>query len=161
MLNFLLTTVWGKMIYTFLISMVPFIELRGAIPVAAATGLSLWIAFPVAVLGNILPVPFIILFIRRIFAWLRKTFPKLGGFVDRLEEKGRAKQKKVLDKGIFLGLFLFVAIPLPGTGAWSGSLVAAMLDMRLKRAFPAVFLGVITAGVIMAILSYMVPGLFF
>lgn len=161
MLEFLLTTVWGKVLYTFLISMVPFIELRGAIPVAAATGLSLWIAFPVAVFGNILPVPFIILFIRRIFAWLRKTFPKLGGFVDRLEEKGKAKQQKVLDKGLFLGLFLFVAIPLPGTGAWSGSLVAAMLDMRLKRAFPAIFLGVIGAGVIMAILSYLIPGLFF
>ncbi len=160
MLEFLLTSVWGKMLYTFLISMVPFIELRGAIPVAAATGLSLWIAFPVAVFGNLLPVPFIILFIRRIFDWLRKLSPKLNRLVDRLEEKGRSK-KDIVNKGVFWGLFLFVAIPLPGTGAWSGALVAAMLDMRLKRAFPAIGLGVITAGVIMATLSYLVPGLFF
>lgn len=154
------TSVWGKILYTFLISMVPFIELRGAIPVAAATGLSLWIAFPVAVLGNLIPVTFIILFIRRFFDWLRSVFPKLNGLVDRLEKKGRSK-KDIINKGVFLGLFLFVAIPLPGTGAWSGALVAAMLDMRLKRAFPAIALGVITAGVIMATLSYLIPGLFF
>ena len=159
MLEFLLTTVWGKVLYTFLISMVPFIELRGAIPVAAATGLSLWIAFPVAVFGNILPVPFIILFIRRIFAWLRKTFPKLGGFVDRLEEKGRAKQQKVLDKGLFLGLFLFVAIPLPGTGAWTGALVADVHDVRFKKAFPVIFAGVVTAGLIVSFVSYGIPWL--
>lgn len=160
MLEFLLTTTWGKILYTFLISMVPFIELRGAIPLAAATDLSLWIAFPVAVFGNLLPVPFIILFIRRIFDWLRKISPRLNGLVDRLEQKGNSK-KDILNKGVFWGLFLFVAIPLPGTGAWSGALVAAMLDMRLKRAFPAIALGVVGAGIIMATLSYLIPGLFF
>jgi len=160
MLEFLLTTVWGKILYTFLISMVPFVELRGAIPVAAVSGLSLWIAFPVAVLGNLIPIPFIILFIRRIFNWLRTLSPKLSGLLDRLEAKGNSK-KDIVNKGIFWGLFLFVAIPLPGTGAWSGALVAAMLDMRLKRAFPAIALGVLGAGVIMATLSYLIPGLFF
>ncbi len=160
MLEFLLTSVWGKVLYTFLISMIPFIELRGAIPVAAATGLSLWIAFPVAVLGNILPVPFIILFIRRIFDWLRKLSPKLNSLVDHLEAKGNSK-KDIINKGVFWGLFFFVAIPLPGTGAWSGALVAAMLDMRLRRAFPAIAFGVLGAGVIMATLSYLIPGLFF
>lgn len=160
MLDFLLTTVWGKILYTFLISMVPFVELRGAIPIAAYSELSLWIAFPVAVLGNLVPIPFIILFIRRIFDWLRKLSPKLNRLVDRLEAKGNSK-KDIVNKGVFWGLFVFVAIPLPGTGAWSGALVAAMLDMRLKRAFPAIALGVVGAGIIMATLSYLIPGLFF
>lgn len=159
-MKILFTSLWGKLLYTFLVSMVPLIELRGAIPLAATTGLSLWYAFPVAVVGNLLPVPFIILFIRRIFSWMREISPKLNGLVDRLEEKGR-KNKDIVNKGVFWGLFLFVAIPLPGTGAWSGALIAAMLDMRLKRAFPAIALGVAAAGVIMATLSYLIPGLFF
>ncbi len=159
-MSFLWTTLWGKILMTFLVSMVPFIELRGAIPLAAIHGLDLAVAFPVAILGNVLPVPFIILFIRKIFAWIRRVFPRLNHFVDRLEEKGNSK-KNIIEKGVFWGIFLFVAIPLPGTGAWSGSLIAAMLDLRLKRAFPAVALGVITAGIIMATLSYLIPGLFF
>ena len=151
-------TLWGKILSTFLISMVPFIELRGAIPIAALHGLALYIAFPVAIVGNLIPAPFIILFIRRIFVFLRRHFPRLNSLVDRLEQKAKRKQKKV-EKGTFWGLFILVAIPLPGTGAWTGALVAAMMDMRLKRAMPAITLGVVTAGVIMALVSYWVPGL--
>lgn len=144
---------------TLLISMVPIIELRGAIPVAVANGLDPFIAIPVAVVGNLIPVPFIILFIRKIFAWMRKVMPRLNQLVDRLEEKGKSK-KEVINKSAFWGLFLFVAIPLPGTGAWTGALIAAMLDMRLKRAFPSIAIGVITAGIIVAFVSYGAAALF-
>lgn len=145
---------------TFLVSMVPFIELRGALPLASGAGLDLLIAFPVAILGNLVPVPFIILFIRHIFNWMKKHMPKLNSLVERLEEKGKSK-RDAINKSLFWGLFIFVAIPLPGTGAWTGALIAAMLDIRLKRAFPAIAFGVATAGAIMATLSYLIPGLFF
>lgn len=159
-MRFLWTTFWGKVLMTFLISMVPIIELRGALPIATAHGLDWRIAIPVAILGNLIPIPFIIIFIKRIFAWIRKVFPKLNSFVDRLEN--RAKEKSdIIEKGVFWGLFLFVAIPLPGTGAWTGALIAAMLDMRLKRAFPAIVLGVMTAGIIVAFVSYGAAALFF
>ena len=157
---FLWTTFWGKILMTFLISMVPFIELRGALPIADLHGLDLAVAFPVAILGNLVPVPFIILFIRKIFAFMRRHMPKLNSLVDRLEEKGKSK-KDTIEKGLFWGLFAFVGIPLPGTGAWTGALITAMLDIRLKKAFPSIALGVVTAGIIMAILSYLLPGLFF
>ncbi len=159
-MTFLWTTFWGKVLMTFLISMVPFIELRGALPVAAANGLDFAVAFPVAIVGNLVPVPFIILFIRNIFAWMRRHLPQLNSLVDRLEEKGKSKKERVM-RGLFWGLFVFVAIPLPGTGAWTGALIAAMLDIRLKKAFPAIAFGVLCAGVIMATLSYLIPGLFF
>ena len=145
---------------TFLVSMVPIIELRGAIPIATAHGLDWRFAILVAIIGNLLPIPFIILFIKRIFAWIRKIMPRLNRFVDKLEN--RAKEKSdILEKGVFLGLFLFVAIPLPGTGAWTGALIAAMLDMKMKRAFPAIALGVISAGIIVAFVSYGAAALFF
>lgn len=159
-MRFLWTTFWGKLLMTFLISMVPIIELRGALPIATAHGLDWRIAIPVAILGNLVPIPFIIIFIKRIFAWIRKVFPKLNSFVDRLEN--RAKEKSdVIEKGVFWGLFIFVAIPLPGTGAWTGALIAAMLDMKLKRAFPAIALGVVAAGIIVAFVSYGAAALFF
>ena len=148
-------TTAGKLLMTFLISMVPVIELRGALPIAEAHGLSQAVAIPVAVVGNLLPVPFIILFIRRIFAWIRHRLPKLDGLVTRLENKALRKSDQV-QKSLFWGLFIFVAIPLPGTGAWTGALIAAMLDIRLKRAFPAIALGVVTAGLIMGLLSHSV-----
>ena len=140
-------------------SMVPVIELRGAIPFGVAQGLGLWQAIIISVLGNLLPVPFIILFIRKIFAWLRKISPKLNALVTKLEQRAEGKSEKVL-KYAFWGLFLLVAIPLPGTGAWTGSLVAAMLDMRLKKAFPAIALGVIAAGVIVSVITYGVTAVF-
>jgi len=152
-------TTAGKLLMTFLISMVPIIELRGALPIAEAHGLSQATAIPVAILGNLLPVPFIILFIRRIFAWIREKLPKLDGFVTRLENRAMSKSDKV-QKSLFWGLFIFVAIPLPGTGAWTGALIAAMLDIRLKRAFPAIALGVVTAGLIIGLLSHGVGSLF-
>ena len=145
-------TFLGKILVTLIISMVPIIELRGAIPVAVLLhDMDPVLACLISVVGNILPVPFIIIFIRKIFAWIRKRMPKLNSFIDRLEEKGKSKRKTVEKYG-FWGLFVFVAIPLPGTGAWTGALIAAMMDMRLKRAFPSILLGVVTAGVIVTAL---------
>ncbi len=142
----------GKILMTFLISMVPVIELRGAIPIGVSAGLDYHIAIPVAMIGNLVPVPFIIIFIRRIFAWMRMKLPKLNRFVDKMENRAKSKSETVL-KSAFWGLFIFVAIPLPGTGAWTGALIAAMLDMRLKKAFPAIVAGVITAGTIVTIVT--------
>ncbi len=160
MINFLFGTVFGKILTTFLISMVPIIELRGAIPWATGMGLSPVIAIPVAMIGNLLPIPFIILFIKKIFAWMRNVSPKLNKVVDKMESKADKNKEKVL-KYAFWGLVLFVAIPLPGTGAWTGALVAAMLDMPLKKAFPSVVLGVLGAGIIVAFVSYGAAALFF
>lgn len=153
MFKFLWSTFLGKIIMTFLISMVPIIELRGAIPIATGAGLSPWIAIPTAIIGNLLPIPFIILFIKKIFAWMRKISPKLNKIVDKMEAKAEKNKAKVL-KYAFWGLTLFVAIPLPGTGAWTGALVAAMLDMPLKKAFPSIVLGVLGAGIIISFVSY-------
>lgn len=153
-------TYFGKLIITFLISMVPVIELRGAVPFAVAQGIDYRIALAVAIVGNLVPVPFIIIFIRKIFALIRRYIPKLDGFIKRLEERAEKKSEKV-QKYAFWGLFLLVAIPLPGTGAWTGALVAAMLNMRLKHAFPAIALGVITAGVVVSFVTYGAGALFF
>ncbi len=160
MISFLFNTVAGKIITTFFISMVPVIELRGAIPWATGMGLSPWVAIPVAIVGNLIPIPFIIIFIKRIFAWMRKVSPKLNKVVDKMEAKAEKNKAKVL-RYAFWGLALFVAIPLPGTGAWTGALVAAMLDMPLKKAFPSVVLGVLSAGVVVAFVSYGAAALFF
>ena len=146
-------TVWGNILMTFLISMVPVIELRGAIPAAVLAGLDIRVALIVAIVGNLVPVPFIIVFIRKIFKWLRQKSRWLGDMVRRMEEKADAKKAQVL-RYEFWGLLLLVAIPLPGTGAWTGALVAAMLDMQLKRAFPAIAAGVVVAGLIVTIATY-------
>ncbi len=154
------STYLGKIISTFLISMVPVIELRGAIPSGIALGLDVWTVALLAIVGNMLPIPFIILFIRKIFAWMRNKNKWLNNLVCQMEAKAD-KHKDKITKYEFWGLCLFVAIPLPGTGAWTGALVAAMLDMRLKNAIPAIFLGVIIAAVIVALLSSGVSFLFF
>ncbi len=159
MFKFLWSTFLGKIIMTFLISMVPVIELRGAIPIATGAGLSPWVAIPTAIVGNLLPIPFIILFIKKIFAWMRKISPKLNKVVDKMEAKAEKNKEKVL-KYAFWGLVLFVAIPLPGTGAWTGALVAAMLDMPLKKAFPSIVLGVLGAGIIISFVSYGAAAIF-
>lgn len=148
-------SLFGKLLQTFLISMVPVIELRGAIPYGVARGLEFWQAIPVAIVGNLVPVPFIIVFIRKIFAWLRTKSAWLNGLVTKLENRALSKTDTV-KKYAFWGLFLFVAIPLPGTGAWTGALIAAMLEMRVKDAFPAIALGVLTAGAIITFLTYVV-----
>ena len=136
-----------------LVSMVPMIELRAAIPLGCGMGLPAWQVYIAAVVGNMIPVPFIVLFIRRIFAFLRKHWKKLGGLVDRIEARAMKKSGRVR-KFEILGLMLFVAIPLPGTGAWTGSLIAALLDIRLKRSIPVILLGVLIAGAIVTAVSY-------
>ncbi len=144
---------------TFGISMVPVIELRGAIPYGLAFGLPLPLVLIVSVFGNMVPVPFIALFIRKIFAWMRKTSRRLDDIVTKLEERAHKKAKTV-QKYKLLGLYILVAIPLPGTGAWTGSLVGALLDIRLKYLIPVVFAGVLTAGIIMSLISYGAGALF-
>lgn len=144
---------------TFLVAMVPVVELRGAIPFGVVRGLNLWTAIIASMLGNLIPVPFIILFIRKIFAWMRAHMPKLDGLVIRMEKKAE-KNRAAVEKYAFWGLVILVAIPLPGTGAWTGALVAAMMEMRLKRAFPAIAIGVAIAGVIVSVITYGVQAIF-
>ena len=151
---------FGKIVMTFLISMVPVVELRGAIPIAVAHDLPFWWAIPVAIIGNLVPVPFIIVFIKKIFAWLRTKSRWLESLVTRLENRAIGKIDTV-KKYAFWGLFLFVAIPLPGTGAWTGSLIAAMMDMKVKDAFPSILLGVVTAGIIISFVTYGAGALLF
>lgn len=131
---------------TFLIAMVPVLELRGAIPAGIAAGLSPMAAFAISVVGNMVPVPFIILLIRQIFLWLRRN-DFLCKIIEKLETKAHLKGRVVRKYGV-LGLMILVAIPLPGTGAWTGALVAALLNMSLRRAVPTIFLGVVIAGAI-------------
>ena len=144
---------------TFLVAMVPVVELRGAIPFGVVRGLNLWTAIIASMLGNLIPVPFIILFIRKIFAWMRAHMPKLDGLVIRLEKKAE-KNRAAVEKYAFWGLVILVAIPLPGTGAWTGALVAAMMEIRLKRAFPAIAIGVAIAGVIVSVITYGAQAIF-
>lgn len=139
------STPLGETIVTFLISMVPVIELRGAIPYAYANGVAPWLAFALSVVGNMVPVPFILLFIRKIFAWMKK-YPRLGKIANKLETRAQNKSSGV-KKSEIIGLCILVAIPLPGTGAWTGALVAALMEMRMKRALPTIFLGVLIAGI--------------
>ena len=133
--QWLLSAGEGKFLATVLISMLPVIELRGGLPAGVAMGLPLREAFFAALLGNLLPVPFIILFARRGFAWVRAHIPRLGRWVDRIERKAWSKSDKVVRYQAW-GLLLFVAVPMPGTGAWTGALIAALLDLRLKLAVP-------------------------
>lgn len=142
-----------KYLITFLISMVPVIELRGAIPYGITAGLEPWLVYPLAAIGNLLPVPFILLFIRKIFQWM-KRYEKLGKIATKLEERAASKSGRV-KKSEFIGLLLFVAIPLPGTGAWTGALIAALMDMRLKRAISSIALGVVLAGLIVTLVMVM------
>ena len=135
------------------IAALPVLELRGAIPYGVANGLPYFGVLAVSVIGNMLPVPFIILFVRKIFDWMKKKSKFLAGIVEKLEKRAENKMD-VIEKYEMLGLFILVAIPLPGTGAWTGSLISALLGLRLTNAFPMILLGVLTAGVIMMIISY-------
>ena len=137
-------TYFGKLFCTFFLSMVPVIELRGGIPLGLSLGLSPVESFLCAVLGNMLPVPFLILLTRRVFHWL-KRLPRLAPLIEKLEQRGHEKGDLVR-KYRTPGLILLVAIPLPGTGAWTGALVATILDIRMKTALPAILLGVLIAG---------------
>lgn len=140
-----------KYLITFLISMVPVIELRGAIPIALAKDIEPWVAFMLAVFGNMLPVPFILVFVRSVFNWMKK-YEKLGRIVTKLEARAESKSESVR-KYELVGLCILVAIPLPGTGAWTGALVAALMKMRIRRALPTIFVGVVIAGVIVTLVS--------
>lgn len=143
----------GHFLATFLISMLPVVELRGGLPYGVAQGLPYSEALVAAILGNMLPVPFIIVYIRRIFAWLRTRRAWWDEKITWLETRAHLKGRLV-QKYSALGLLLLVAIPLPGTGAWTGALVATILDMRLKRAVPVIFLGVCAAAAIMTGVTY-------
>ena len=139
----------------FLISMVPIIELRGAIPYAVGFGIPLLPAYIIAIIGNMIPVPFIYLFARKILIW-GKDKPVIGKFFTFCLEKGEKGGKKLqatAGKGLFVALMLFVGIPLPGTGAWTGTLAASLLDMDFKSSILAVLLGVLLAGIIMGAAS--------
>ena len=145
----------GRILATVLISMVPVVELRGGIPYGILRGLSPAAAYFAAVAGNMLPIPFILVYIRRIFRWMRVQFPMLGGLVDKLERKAHLKGRLVL-KYRYWGLLIFVAVPLPGTGGWTGALAAAFLNMRLRNALPSILFGLMIAGVLVLILTHSV-----
>ncbi len=147
----------------FLVSMVPLIELRGAIPIAVGMQLPLLPSYIICILGNMLPVPFIYWFARKVLIWGRKK-PFIGKFFSWCLQKGEAGGKKLQSKagqGLFLALLLFVGIPLPGTGAWTGTLAASILDMDFKNSVLAVMGGVLLAGIIMGVASEGVFSLFF
>ncbi len=143
----------GSLLMTLLIAMTPVLELRAAIPAGVIAGLDLRLVVIIAIIGNLIPIPFIIVFIRRIFKWMQTRSERLAKLARRMEEKADRKKDKVL-KYEFWGLMLFVAIPLPGTGAWTGALIAAMLDMQLKRAFPSIAAGVAIAAIIVTVATY-------
>ena len=143
----------GKWIMTFVVSMVPVIELRGAIPLGVAHGLSIPAAAFISIIGNMVPVPVIILFVRKVFKWLKGKSNKIGSWIIKLEERADHQSKLVIDYQM-VGLCLLVAIPLPGTGAWTGALVAAVLELRMKNALPTIFIGVCIAGGIVSWLTY-------
>ena len=153
MLSWLTSTFLGKLLTTFFLSMVPVIELRGGLPYGIALGLDYPVALAAAILGNLVPVPFIIVYIRHIFTWLRRRSAWWDQRIARLERKAHLKGR-VVRKYSAIGLCILVAIPLPGTGAWTGALVAAVLDMRLKRALPSIFLGVCIAAAIMTMVTF-------
>ena len=138
---------------TILMAMVPVIELRGAIPFGVAAGISVKQALVCAIIGNLIPIPFILLFLRRVFVWMRKISTGFENLVEKLEL--RAKRKKgIVDKYEIIGLIILVAIPLPGTGAWTGALVATVLDIRMRRALPAITIGVVIAGIVVSVVTY-------
>ena len=141
----------------FVISMIPVVELRGGLIVAAIKGIPLFRAIAVCIAGNLVPIPFILLLITPIFAWLKKT-KLFKPIVEKLEKKSMGKSEKI-QKYEFLGLMLFVGIPLPGTGAWTGSLIASLLEIKVKKAFPAICLGLIMATIIMCFITYGIPWL--
>lgn len=139
-----------------LISILPILELRGGMIAAAIMDVPYLLAFPVCIIGNMLPIPFILIFLNKIFAWMKK-FPKLERILNYLDRKAEKNKEKV-EKWKMFGLFVLVAIPLPGTGAWTGALVANALNIPIKKSLPAIFFGVVGAAVLMSV-SY-IPRLF-
>lgn len=148
----------SKDIVIFLISMCPILELRGGLLASKILGISLLRAIPICIIGNIIPIPFILLFIKKIFAWMKKI-KIFKGFIEKIENRAMKKSASVKEAE-FWGLLLFVGVPIPGTGAWMGSLIATLLDMDLKKALVAELLGVIVATILCAILFYGLLGMF-
>ena len=146
-------------LFTLLLAMAPVSELRGAIPFGLAHDIPQALLYPSCILANLLPVPFVILFLRRILAWMQRKGGRLAAAAGWLEKRGRAKSARI-KRSELLGLYLFVAIPLPGTGAWTGALIAALLDMPLRKSIPSIFLGVVTAGLIMTFVTGGVVAIF-
>ena len=147
-----------KYLIVFLVSMVPLIELRGAVPIGTGMGLPWHFTLIIAIVGNCIPIPIILFFVKKVLTWMRgckvKLFSKVSNFMFEKAGKNRGK----IDKYASWGLFLFVAIPIPGTGAWTGALVASLFDMDKKKASLSIFGGVITAGFIMTLISQGVLG---
>lgn len=153
MFEWLTGTVIGKMCATFFISMLPVVELRFGLPYGIALGLEYPLALMAALLGNMIPVPFIIVYIKRIFEWMRKHMPRMNALVTKLENRAHLKGETVEKYGHW-GLLIFVAIPLPGTGAWTGALIAALLNIRTSKAVPVILIGVCIAAAIMTLITY-------
>lgn len=154
--SFLTTTDIGKKTLVFIISLLPILELRGGLIAASLLKIDLISSIIITFIGTILPVPFILLFIKKVIEWMGKT-KKLKKIAEWLNKKAE-KNKPKIDKYGFWGLVLFVGIPLPGTGAWTGSLAAGLFEMDFKKSIFAVFIGCILASTIMALLSYGVLG---
>lgn len=142
----------GKELIVFIISLMPILELRGGLIAAALLGLDVIPSFIICLIGNLLPIPFILWLITPIFNWLKKT-KHFNKFVTKLENKALSKREKI-EKAEFWGLLLFVGIPLPGTGGWTGSLIAALINMDKKKALIAIFCGVLLAGLIVGTFSF-------
>lgn len=140
----------------FIISMIPILELRGGLLAAALLKVPELMAIPLCIIGNIIPIPFILLFIRKIFKWM-KNFKMFRGLVEKLENRAMGKSDKI-KRYEFWGLLLFVGIPLPGTGAWTGALIASLLNVDIKKSSLAILGGIIMATVIMYIVSYGIVG---
>ena len=144
-----------KEVIIFIISMVPILELRGGLVAASFLKIGLFKAIIICILGNLVPIPFIIFFIKPIFNWMKKT-KLLKPIVEKLEKKSIAKSNDI-KKYEFWGLALFVGIPLPGTGAWTGALIASLIEMDIKKAFAAIGVGLVIATIIMSTISYGIP----
>jgi len=150
----LATTIYGKEIIVFIISILPILELRGGLLAASLLGVKPLTAYIISIIGNVIPVPFILLFISKILDWMEKSkikfINKLGNWI----RKKAHKHKAPIEKYGYWGLVLFVGIPLPGTGAWTGCLIASLLDLDKKKSFLCTLLGILMASVIMMFISY-------
>ena len=157
--EFLIAAMSGmpKEAIVFIVSMIPVVELRGGLICSSLLGLPMFRGVFFCLIGNMIPVPFILLFVTPIFNWLKKT-KLFRPMVEYLETKSMGKSETI-QKYEFLGLILFVGVPLPGTGAWTGSLIASLLDVKFRKALPAVYIGLVMATVIMCIITYGLPAL--
>ena len=158
MFVWLTSTIAGKIIMTMAVSAVPVVELRGGIPYGVVQGLPIWLAFLASVFGNMLPIPVILLFLDKVFDWMR-SYEKLAPIVHRLGAKAHLQGRKVI-KYRKLGLMILVAIPLPGTGAWTGALVASVLDIPPRESIAPIFWGVVIAGILVTIATFGVSSFF-